>query len=73
MKIYTLRFSEDAEGVARRIEFKAEDLTTALIIAHREAARRTAELWDGARKLCTVRREAAAIEAPVPSHHRQAA
>ncbi|MPS67230.1 MAG: hypothetical protein E2586_01865 [Novosphingobium sp.] len=73
MKIYTLRFSEDAEGVARRIEFKAEDLTTALIIAHREAARRTAELWDEARKLCTIRREAAASDAPAPSHHRQAA
>ncbi|WP_395336805.1 hypothetical protein WBP06_20695 [Novosphingobium sp. BL-8H] len=57
MKIYTLRFSDDGEGVARRLEFKAEDLTAALIIAHREATRRTAELWERARKLCTVRRE----------------
>ncbi len=56
MKIYTLRFSDDGEGVAKRLEFKAEDRTAALIVAHREAARRSAELWEGARKLCTVRR-----------------
>ena len=45
MNVYTLRFSDDGDGVAKRIVFKAEDLTTALIIAHREASRRTAELW----------------------------
>ncbi|WP_454798668.1 hypothetical protein [Novosphingobium lindaniclasticum] len=58
MTIYTLRFSEDGHGVDRRLEFKAEDLTAALIIAHREAARRSAELWAGAKKLCTIRKPA---------------
>ncbi|TCM14001.1 hypothetical protein EDF56_11526 [Novosphingobium sp. PhB165] len=56
MKIYTLSFSDDGDGVARRLEFRAEDLTSALIIAHREAARRGAELWEGTKKLCTIRK-----------------
>lgn len=73
MKIYTLHFSDDGEGLARRIEFKAEDLTAALIIAHREANRRTAELWEGATKLCTIRREANENEVPGFSQRRQMA
>lgn len=56
MKIYTLKFSDDGHGVARRVEFRADDLTAALIIAHREASRRTAELWEGAKKLCNIRK-----------------
>lgn len=56
MKVYSLRFSDDGHGVAKRLEFKAEDLTAALIIAHRETARRSAELWEGAKKLCTIRK-----------------
>ncbi len=63
MKIYSLRFSDDGHGMAKRLEFKAEDLTAALIIAHREAARRSAELWEGAKKLCTIRKPSE----PVPS------
>lgn len=73
MNVYTLRFSDDGDGVAKRIEFKAEDLTTALIIAHREASRRTAELWEGARKLCTVRRSVSESEANIRSQRFQIA
>jgi hypothetical protein len=58
MKVYTLRFSGDGQGMTKHVEFSAEDLPAALIIAHRKAARRTAELWLGARKLCTIRRPA---------------
>jgi hypothetical protein len=54
MKIYTLRFFEDEHGLARRLEFKAPDVAGALAIAHREAAKRSAELWEGALKLCTI-------------------
>nr|WP_086492232.1 hypothetical protein [Novosphingobium panipatense] len=56
MKIYTLRFFEDEHGLAKRLEFKAPDIAGALVIAHREAAKRSAELWEGALKLCTIRR-----------------
>ncbi|WP_395331826.1 hypothetical protein WBP06_03310 [Novosphingobium sp. BL-8H] len=73
MKIYTLRFRDDGQGLARRVEFKAEDLPAALIIAHREVATRTAELWDGERKLCTVRREANENDAQALSPMRQMA
>lgn len=54
MRLYTLKFAEDGHGLAKRVEFKAEDALGALIIAHREAARRTAELWDGTKRLCTI-------------------
>ncbi|MGH6745164.1 hypothetical protein [Novosphingobium sp.] len=58
MKTYTLKFPDDDIGVARRLEFKASDMTGALVIAHREASKRSAELWEGARKLCSIRRPA---------------
>lgn len=54
MAMFTLIFADDAEGVARRLEFKAADMTAALLVAHSEALRRTAELWQGSRKLCTI-------------------
>jgi hypothetical protein len=56
MNIYTLRFFEDEHGLAKRLEFKAPDIAGALIIAHRAAAKRSAERWDRALKLCTIRR-----------------
>ncbi|WP_132386059.1 hypothetical protein [Novosphingobium sp. PhB165] len=59
MKIYTLKFLDDGNGGARRLDFGASDLAEALIVAHRKAAKCTAELWQGARKLCTIRREGA--------------
>lgn len=62
MNIYTLKFPDDGSEGARRLDFGAADVAEALIIAHRKAAQRTAELWQGARKLCTIRR------GPDPSH-----
>lgn len=62
MKVYTLTFIEDGIGLAKRLEFTAPDIAGALIIAHQQAARRSAELWEGARKLCTIRRIAHNLE-----------
>lgn len=56
MNIYTLKFPDDGNEGAPRLDFGAADAAEALIIAHRKAAQRTAELWQGARKLCTIRR-----------------
>jgi hypothetical protein len=53
---YRLKFFDDAHGVAKDIEFEAEDASRALVIAHREARHRSAELWCGGRKLCGIRR-----------------
>ncbi|TCM13987.1 hypothetical protein EDF56_11512 [Novosphingobium sp. PhB165] len=66
MKVYTLRFSEDGECLAKRLEFKAHDLPSALVIAHREAARRSAELWDGPRKICIIRKPPEATASLTP-------
>lgn len=60
MNIYTLKFPDDGNEGAPRLDFGAADVAEALIIAHRKAAQRTAELWQGARKLCTIRRRAEA-------------
>jgi hypothetical protein len=56
---YRLVFADDGIGVARRVEFEAEDLPHALVFAHREAKNRSAVLWQGERRLCTIARPAA--------------
>ena len=56
MATYSLVYSEDTLGCARRIEFEAFDAHGALRIAQSQTAGRTAELWEGDRKLCTLRR-----------------
>jgi len=56
METYFLLFKNDDLGVARKIEFEAEDAARALIFAHNEAKDRSAELWKGDTRLCTVRR-----------------
>ncbi|AIT82256.1 hypothetical protein JI59_22350 (plasmid) [Novosphingobium pentaromativorans US6-1] len=56
MATYTLRYSDDGRGLDKKIEFQAEDASGALIVAYSEAPHRNAELWEGARKLCTIRR-----------------
>lgn len=56
MDTYSLRFSDDGVGLAKRVEFEALDAGMALRVAHKEAAGRAAELWHGRRKLCTLRR-----------------
>lgn len=56
MQSYRLVFADDGIGVARRVEFEAEDLAHALIFAHREAKHRSAELWHGGLRLCSITR-----------------
>jgi hypothetical protein len=56
MATYKLVYSDDSLGCARRIEFEAVDAHGALRIAQSQAVGRTAELWEGDRKLCTLRR-----------------
>ncbi|HYD25305.1 MAG TPA: hypothetical protein VEB68_10940 [Croceibacterium sp.] len=56
MHNYSLRYSDDGIGAAKRVEFEAFDAARALFIAHREPSRRAAELWCEDRKLCTIRR-----------------
>ena len=56
MATYQLIYSDDEFGVGRRIEFDAADPFMALTIAQYESEGRTAELWEGERKLCTLRR-----------------
>ncbi|TCM16445.1 hypothetical protein EDF56_10724 [Novosphingobium sp. PhB165] len=59
MNIYTLKFPDDGNVGALRLDFDAEDAADALVTAHRKASGvrtgRAAELWQGARKLCTIR------------------
>lgn len=56
MAIFHVLYGDDNFGVARRIEFEADDAFAALSIVHNQATGRTAELWEGLRKLCTLRR-----------------
>lgn len=55
MSEFTLKIAADRTGEAAHIQFNADDAAGALIIARREAGSRTAELWEGERKLCTIR------------------
>lgn len=60
MDIYTLKFPDEGNAGALRLEFGAEDAADALLTAHRKAADlmsgRAAELWQGTRRLCAIRR-----------------
>jgi hypothetical protein len=56
MNTYSLRYTDDGIGRAKQVDFQAFDAATALIIAHREASDRSAELWCEDRKLCTIKR-----------------
>ncbi|WP_395396334.1 hypothetical protein WBP07_20760 (plasmid) [Novosphingobium sp. BL-8A] len=69
MNIYALRFSDDGQGVAKRLEFKADDLNAALVIARREAGRRNAELLKGTTRICTIRRPSGMVPPHSPSVH----
>jgi hypothetical protein len=53
---YRLKFMDDSRGLAKDIEFEASDAAHALIIAHKEASNRSAELWRDGKKVCTIRR-----------------
>ncbi|GGC22083.1 hypothetical protein GCM10011371_07150 [Novosphingobium marinum] len=52
---YRLVFVDDGDG-PKTVEFDATDAGSALVIAHEEAKRRSAELWRGDDKLCTIKR-----------------
>jgi hypothetical protein len=56
MNVYTLRFVESDAGQPERLKFRAPDTVSTLVIAHEEASRRSAELWDEAKRLCTIHR-----------------
>ncbi|MBO9723971.1 MAG: hypothetical protein J7530_06315 [Novosphingobium sp.] len=66
MSIYTLKFPDDGNAGALRLDFDAEDAAEALVSAHRKASSlrggRAAELWQGARKLCTIRRASNGVD-----------
>jgi hypothetical protein len=49
---------DDGKGLPKEVEFEAQDAATALVIAHKEASDRSAELWCNGRKLCTIKRSA---------------
>lgn len=61
MPLYTLKFLDDGVGVEKRIEFDAADAGRALDVAKCEAPNRNAELWEGTKRLCTIRRAEAAF------------
>ena len=58
MVTYTLRFDADGNAPPMQIVFDAPNPGGALVQAHREARQRSAELWQGERKLCSIRRAA---------------
>jgi hypothetical protein len=51
---FQLHFFDDHIGVARIVEFDAEDIAHALIFAHGQAGKRKAELRKNGMVLCTV-------------------
>ncbi|PZQ50010.1 MAG: hypothetical protein DI555_23365 [Novosphingobium pentaromativorans] len=64
MEIYTLKFPEEGNTGEKTgalcLDFGAEDAADALVLAHRKAddvrSGQAAELWQGARRLCSIRR-----------------
>ncbi|KHK90891.1 hypothetical protein [Novosphingobium malaysiense] len=53
---YRLKFEDDGLGVDKIVEFMAPDPAKALMIAGLEAANRYAELWQGNKRICRLRR-----------------
>ncbi|MEQ8410133.1 MAG: hypothetical protein RIC51_00180 [Erythrobacter sp.] len=53
-EIYSLRFDTTGGRVLPDIEFSASKAYQALVIARREGGGRSAELWRGSTKLCTI-------------------
>lgn len=56
MQHFKLVFHAERGKPCKSIEFDALDAAAALIHAHKESADRSAELWSGDRKLCSIRR-----------------
>ncbi|HKT85584.1 MAG TPA: hypothetical protein VJQ77_05800 [Novosphingobium sp.] len=61
MPLYTLKFFNDGVGLGKRIEFDAADAASALSVATGEAPNRNAELWQGTKRLCTIRRSESTV------------
>jgi hypothetical protein len=53
-EIYSLRFDCTGKTSLPDVEFHATNAYQALVIAHREGGGRSAELWRGGKKLCTI-------------------
>jgi hypothetical protein len=56
LSTYRLVFPGASRSQAKTVEFEAEDASYALVVANREAGGRAAELWEGDRMLCKLRR-----------------
>jgi hypothetical protein len=56
MNTYRLVYSDDGIGMARTIEFEANDAAAAMIIADCAISNRAVELWRERERLCTIRR-----------------
>lgn len=59
---YRLKYGDDGIGVAKEVEFEANDSAQALYFAQREARGRKAELWRDDSRLCTLRRSPGAAD-----------
>lgn len=59
--LFRLKFDPEGDRPAKDIEFVAEDAAQALIIAHREARKHSAELWRDGKKLCSIRRQSSEV------------
>lgn len=59
--VFRLKFDPEGERPAKDVEFEAEDAAQALIIAHREARKHSAELWRDGKKLCSIRRQTSEV------------
>lgn len=68
ISVFRLKFDPEGERPAKDVEFEAEDAARALIIAHREARRRSAELWRDGKKLCSIRRQSSEVWEIVSAH-----
>ena len=56
MRTFMMQFEDDGLGEPKRIEFLGNDPSEALAIAQRENTGRSIELWEGGKRLGTLRR-----------------
>ncbi len=57
MQTYRLKLTDDGIGIAKFIDFDGLDASSALSVLSNESGGRRAELWDGARLVCTIERD----------------
>ena len=56
MRTFVMQFEDDGIGEPKRIEFLGDDPSQALAIAQRENTGRSIALWEGRKRLGTLRR-----------------